>query len=81
MYATGVRKLFPPVQLGPATLPQYEVTAHLTRSRSVRYHQFLYDPAWAKFTPYGTDAAFGTKIFDQCHTAARARNYAFSDIL
>ncbi len=81
MYATGVRKLFPLVQLGASTLPKCEAAAHLTRSRSVRYARFLYDPASAKFTPYGTDAWFGTKICCQCHTAVRARNYAFTDIL
>jgi len=81
MYATGARKLFPPGQLGASTLPQCEMAADLTRSRSVRYAQFLYDPASAKFTPYGTDASFGTKICYQCDTAVRAKNYAFTDIL
>jgi hypothetical protein len=42
------------------------------------YAQFLYDAPSDKFTPYGTDSSFGTKICYQCHTAVSAKDYIFT---
>jgi hypothetical protein len=42
------------------------------------YAQLNYDAPSGKFSAYGTDATFGTKVCFQCHTIVRANDYIFT---
>jgi hypothetical protein len=42
------------------------------------YAQLNYDPKTAKFSAYGDDPNFGTKVCYQCHTIVKANDYIFT---
>jgi hypothetical protein len=42
------------------------------------FAQFSYDPPAAKFTAYGKDSSFSTKVCYECHIAVKANDYIFT---